>query len=76
MKRALFHGRMVAAGKTVTIAGRLRLKPPDQLVLEGEVTDGLVSGPYRWAFELKPGSPTRLLGANPDGGQVVWTRTG
>jgi hypothetical protein len=70
-----FHGRMLR-GRWFTVAGRLRFELPDQLVLEGEGNDGVTSFPYRWAFEVRPGSPTRLLGTEPDGGQVVWWRTG
>ena len=72
----LFHGRMTAGGKLDVIAGRLRFEAPDQLILEGETNDGRTLSPFRWAFTLKPGSRMRVVGTNPDGGDIVWTRTG
>jgi TIR domain len=69
------HGRMVTSGGPVTVAGRLRFQPPDHLGLEGESTDGVNTQPFTWFFELKSTSPTQIVGTNPDGGEVVWTRT-
>jgi hypothetical protein len=70
----MFQGQLKKPMGMTAIQGQWQATPANQIILQGQETDGLQIAPYGTVIQINQVAPHQLMGVSSGGEQVFWQR--